>query len=145
VETGSTPRGEPWFHLTLLLLSTTVLVAALLLRVEAGEQVILRWFELTLPGSCTYRLLLGIPCPGCGLTRCFVSLAHGDWRAAWQYNAVGIPLFFLVVSQIPFRLGQLYRIHRQLPEWRFGLWDSLPLGILIVLLMIQWLWRSAIG
>jgi hypothetical protein len=143
VETGSPVHAEPWFHLTLLLLATLVLVAALLLRVEAGERVILRWFELTLPGSCTYRLLLGIPCPGCGLTRCFVSLAQGDWRAAWQYNAVGVPLFLITVAQIPFRLGQLYRIRHRLPEWQFGVWDSFPLGILVALLIIQWLWRSA--
>lgn len=38
------------------------------------------------PVLCVSRLLVGVPCGGCGLTRAFVSLAHGQWRAALDYN-----------------------------------------------------------
>lgn len=38
------------------------------------------------PVVCVSRLVVGIPCGGCGLTRAFVSLAHGEWRAALDYN-----------------------------------------------------------
>lgn len=38
------------------------------------------------PILCVSRLLVGVPCGGCGLTRAFVSLAHGQWQAALDYN-----------------------------------------------------------
>jgi hypothetical protein len=31
---------------------------------------------------CLSRRLLGLPCPGCGMTRAFAHLAKGEWRAA---------------------------------------------------------------
>lgn len=31
---------------------------------------------------CFSRRFLGIPCPGCGLTRAFAHLAKGEWSAA---------------------------------------------------------------
>jgi hypothetical protein len=31
---------------------------------------------------CFSRRFLGIPCPGCGLTRAFAHLAKGEWTAA---------------------------------------------------------------
>src|ERR1700716_3309549 len=34
------------------------------------------------PPLCPFRLLTGLPCPGCGLTRSLVSLLHGDLSAA---------------------------------------------------------------
>jgi len=31
---------------------------------------------------CLWRRFLGIPCPGCGMTRALAHLAKGEWRAA---------------------------------------------------------------
>lgn len=42
---------------------------------------------------CVYKRTLGIPCPGCGMTRAFISLAKLDIRAAFYYH----PLFILPV------------------------------------------------
>ena len=44
--------------------------------------------HLWVPGSgpetsfCFSRRILGLPCPGCGLTRAFAHLAKGHWSAA---------------------------------------------------------------
>jgi hypothetical protein len=35
---------------------------------------------------CLWRAVLGVPCPGCGMTRALLSLARGDLHAAWQFN-----------------------------------------------------------
>ena len=32
---------------------------------------------------CLFHLLTGFDCPGCGMTRAFLRLAHGDVRGAW--------------------------------------------------------------
>lgn len=46
------------------------------------------------PVLCVSRLLLGLPCGGCGMTRAYVALAHGQWSTAIDYNPLA-PLVFL--------------------------------------------------
>jgi hypothetical protein len=41
------------------------------------------------PVLCPFRLATGLPCPGCGLTRSWVFLAHGDFAAALRANPFG--------------------------------------------------------
>lgn len=36
--------------------------------------------------TCVWRTITGLPCPGCGMIHAFLSLAHGDLRAAWAFN-----------------------------------------------------------
>ena len=89
-----------------------------------------------LPESCPARSLLHIECPGCGLTRSFIHLAHGDWRASWNVHRVGWFLALAVVLQIPYRLVAL-RSDSGLP-----LGTSFPKlfgTLLIVLLLVNWL------
>lgn len=38
--------------------------------------------EDTRSSICLFRRTVGIPCPGCGLTRAFAHLAKGEWSAA---------------------------------------------------------------
>lgn len=41
------------------------------------------------PVICPLRRLTGLPCPGCGLTRSWVYLAHGWWREAFSAHLFG--------------------------------------------------------
>lgn len=41
---------------------------------------------------CLLRLLTGIPCPGCGMTRAFAHLAKGEWAAAARSHLLAFPL-----------------------------------------------------
>jgi hypothetical protein len=41
------------------------------------------------PPLCPFRLLTGLPCPGCGITRSIVSTAHGDLAAALAFHPLG--------------------------------------------------------
>ncbi len=38
------------------------------------------------PPLCLSRLLFGVPCPGCGMTRALSCALHGDFRRALRYN-----------------------------------------------------------
>ena len=54
------------------------------------------------PVVCPFRLMTGLPCPGCGMTRAWVSALHGDAGRAVAENPfvlVTLPLaVFFVVS-----------------------------------------------
>jgi hypothetical protein len=137
---AATRSGWGQLHWTLLLLSSGVLAAALVLRVEYGMLVSIPWLGMTLPELCYWRTVFGVDCPGCGLTRCFVSLAHADPAAAWRYNPVGILLFAGVVFQLPYRTLQLWRLRQGRPELDVAILPWALVGICL-LLVVQWLVR----
>lgn len=41
------------------------------------------------PELCPMRLITGLPCPGCGLTRSWIAAAHGDLADGFAYNIFG--------------------------------------------------------
>ncbi|MGV9857324.1 DUF2752 domain-containing protein [Gordonia sp. NPDC003425] len=41
------------------------------------------------PELCPFRVATGLPCPGCGLTRSWVNLMHGDVGRAFAFNLFG--------------------------------------------------------
>lgn len=47
---------------------------------------------------CGVHRVTGLPCPGCGLTRAFISLAHGDVRSALGANPFALLLYPLFVA-----------------------------------------------
>ncbi len=60
--------------------------AALAITGAAAAQSIL--LAAGLPGwPCPFRHVLGIPCPGCGLSRALVALLHGDWHTTLATHA----------------------------------------------------------
>ncbi len=108
----------------LLGMALVVVVASLLLQVAPdGDRVHLGGLPAAqLPPLCTSRALLGTPCPGCGLTRSFVYLAHGDVAASWRAHRLGWLIALLVVAQVPYRLVEIARPRRRprgaaLPRW----------------------------
>jgi len=132
-------------HWTFLGLSSVVVALAILFYVHGEEQVVIPLIDAPLPETCTFKQMTGMNCPGCGLTRCFVSMAHGDVRRAWHFNPVGILLFVVVVSQIPFRSLQIWRGRRGLPEIRLGRVGYSLMLVLVAALMIQWIVRTLLG
>jgi hypothetical protein len=133
-------RDALWLHGGWLAISAAVLAASAILSVRGDVQVVVPLVDWPLPGLCAVQETLRIDCPGCGLTRCFVSLAHGDWRAAWRFHPTGILLFAAAVFQIPYRAVQLWRLARgadALPGFAL-LWLLAPIPVLMI---VQWLVR----
>jgi hypothetical protein len=57
--------------------------------------------QLGLP-RCLFLVLTGLPCPACGLTTCFAHMARGELVSAWHSSALGVALFALLASALPF-------------------------------------------
>ena len=139
----STLRAAPQdatFHWVLLGISAGVLLLAFVLNTRETT-VVVPFLNRPLPELCTLRRLTGLSCPGCGLTRCFIALAHGDLAAAWQLNPAGIWLFAIVTAQLPWRSYQLWRLAHGQRELSFIGTGQLACGFFVALLLVQWLLR----
>ncbi len=67
------------------------------MALSAGSAVVW-YFDPTKAGFfpvCPLYSMTGLACPGCGLTRGFHALFHGDMLTAIDYNAL-IPVFLLI-------------------------------------------------
>jgi hypothetical protein len=130
------------YHLMFLVLAVIVLVLSMTMSVRGeGTQVSLPFFDEPLPELCYLRRFTGMECPGCGMTRSFISLGHGDVVSAWRFNPAGVLLFGLFVAQIPYRSLQLWRIRRGEPEWCPRVLFAALTVALVSLLFIQWVFK----
>ena len=74
-----------------------ILAAAGVMVLSAGSAAVW-YFDPTKAGFfpvCPLYSMTGLACPGCGLTRGFHALFHGDLYTAIDYNAL-IPVFVLI-------------------------------------------------
>lgn len=56
--------------------------------------------------ACPSRLLLKVPCPGCGLTRAFFYFCTFRWNQAWNMNAMIFPFVLFLLWSFTFRYGK---------------------------------------
>lgn len=112
------PRSE---HLWILAAATVALVGAFLLQPATGGRLCLPVPALDkgipLPGMCVSRTILGVSCPGCGLTRSFVALAHGDLGHAIEWNPMGPVLFVICLFQVPYRIVEYVGLWKERIAW----------------------------
>jgi hypothetical protein len=80
---------------------------------------------------CPLFALTGIACPGCGLTRGFHSLFHGDIISAIDFNAL-IPVWAVIFAYVFVSLILLALRGRGLPMW--PTWPRFLWAFMIVLL-----------
>jgi hypothetical protein len=115
-----------------------LLYMSCLMSNDGGSQVFLPGFETAIPSMCSTRVLTGIDCPGCGLTRAFISISHGRFLEAWQFNPASFAVYAFVAAQIPWHSIQLWRIARRRQPLESNLVYLAPIG-LVVVLMANWL------
>ena len=101
--------------------STTVerLAAAAGVAAIAGGAGVVAYFDpsrTSLFPVCPLFALTGFACPGCGLTRGFHALFHGDIITAIDFNAL-IPLWVLIFGWVFVSLLLVAVRGRGLPMW----------------------------
>lgn len=75
---------------------------------------------------CVLKNVTGLPCPGCGLTRAYLSLFHGDISKAFRYH----PLFLLPAILLILLIYNKVRINK------FIINEKLVIGFIIIFLVI---------
>lgn len=128
-------------HGLLLLLCLSIVTAARWLEIRDERQVCLPGWSVSLPELCHSRIWLGVPCPGCGLTRGMIAMAHGRVAEAWNHNPGSLFLWGLILFQIPLQGWKLWRCklgRRRLEPGR--IMGSIWIAMMAVLLA-QWCWR----
>lgn len=123
-------------HWTMLALAIAVIAASSLLRLRDSETIGLKWLGVDLPPMCASRMLWGLECPGCGLTRSFVALAAGDVQKSLQFHRFGWLLAAAVVVQIPYRIVALRELRSRVVQRTWPVWFGY---ILIAALILNWL------
>ena len=105
------PLWLRWWMADVLILAVCALALALAFLLTPGsEQVAV--FGWSIPEVCAIKRFTGQPCPGCGMTRSWVYLAHGDWRSAFTMIVFGPVLFLTAAVQIPLRGYRIWRRSR---------------------------------
>ena len=90
----------------LLVLSLGVVLASVVLTPSTEAVSLFGW---TVPPLCVFSALFDLECFGCGLTRSFTYMGHGDVRGALELHLLGPILYILVVAQVPLRSWRLWR------------------------------------
>jgi hypothetical protein len=128
-------------HVTMLWLSIGIILAAFLMQTRGHEQVAFNWLPtMPLPELCGSRAMFDVECPGCGLTRSFISLADGDFARSFWFNRVGWLLALAVVLQIPYRAYALWELKHRITDRRWPVWFGY---FLIAALVGNWLLKVA--
>lgn len=81
---------------------------------------------------CVFRLITGLQCPGCGVSRMCLSLLRLDFRAAWQANPALMalsPLGVIVAVDIALRY---VKTGKALPCKLTNLMMVFMIGVLLV-------------
>jgi hypothetical protein len=83
-------------------------------------------------GVCQFRDWLGAPCPTCGVTTSASHLAHGELRAAWMTQPLGVLLGASAVAGVPLTL--VFQSRRvDLGQWflRYGarVWATIAVTV----------------
>ena len=134
---------EFYLHLIFFGMALFVMVMSFAMSVNGTRFVYMPGALLPMPESCTTKVLLGIECPGCGMTRAFISISHGQFLRAWSFNPASFIAYPFVAIQLPWQLLQMRRLWRGQRSID-GFWIYiLPLAMACAML-IQWLIRLAI-
>jgi len=90
-------------------------VVALVGGLGALAMVPTAWLE-RLPSVCLYWNLFGVHCPGCGMTRAFSALLHGEWGQALLYNKLVVVAFPAIIGVLVHDAARWAQSRHQAPK-----------------------------
>ena len=94
------------------------------------------------PVTCALRIVGGVPCPGCGMTRGLSELLHGRLATSWRYHPLALPTLALLVGVWVYGVLAAYRPVRPMSS-TFVLAVLVPVASIFLLVWIARLWLFA--
>lgn len=83
---------------------------------------------------CPFRLITGIYCPGCGMSRALISLFQRDFQNSWSYHPFLIPTLVLaVLAAVLYFRGYRKQSQQVIWVWAAGMMVCWVFRILIPL------------
>lgn len=96
--TRPAPRDDPFRGIWLRVLSLGLRPAtAVPIGLVIGACIPLS-IVTTGPSFCPFKLMTGLPCPGCGMTRSVVALLHGDVTGSAYFHPLGVPFVLAMLA-----------------------------------------------
>ena len=130
-------KPELIFRVLVLLMVTAAIVMSFVMTIE-GQEVYLPLASQPIPEVCASRNLFGMDCPGCGMSRAFISISNLEIDKALAFNSASLVVYLFVAIQIPWHLMQIFRTFYRggpIDTW----WTLLPLiGVIFWLLWCYW-------
>ena len=112
-------------------------VAALVLVLGAA------YFQL--PIGCPFKMLTGIPCPGCGGTRALIALLHGHLIEAIMTNPLSIVVIIFALIAPIWLFIDCYRDTDSLKRVMMNKWPTWVIVIMAIIIIANWIWNICKG
>lgn len=70
---------------------------------------------------CPFKMLTGLPCPGCGMIKSMVSLYRGDLAASFRYHLFGPLLILFFTAALFVMTAELIRGRNYSIKWLYNM------------------------
>lgn len=135
--TGPAAPEDRATHATWLTIALLFSLAPFALRPGVAPADGVRFGSRSIPAVCMSKKVFDVDCPGCGLTRAFVLVAHGRFRESFTVHRVGMPMYAFMVWQIAVRSMGVWKPLRPVVGFEAAVQRIFP-TLIIVLLVGNW-------
>lgn len=126
--------------LVILVACSCILLGAFVLTPPASGGHSIAVGRITLPETCIFFNLTGLPCPGCGMTRSITSAVRGDISGSFSHHKLGFLTVIYILSQFLLSLGVVFISGLRDRLQHVGKYLNKGIIVLGALFFINWIW-----
>ena len=128
-------KPELVFRILVLSAASFAILMSFVLNIGPNGKVYFPYVQQPLPETCSSRILFGMDCPGCGMSRAFISISDEELEKALQFNSASLIVYLFIAAQIPWHTYQIYRTFQ--PRGPVDTWWTLlpPIGVIAWMLV----------